>query len=88
MLGTSMTSNGQVTVPKEVRDALGIQAGDKVYFVADRDRAIMVPLKGDIWSVRGALQKYTKKKSLDWKKIRKEIKGWRASRQARRAEGA
>ena len=85
MLGTSMTSNGQVTVPKEVRDALGIQAGDKVYFVADRD---MVPLKGDIWSVRGALQKYAKKKSLDWKKVRKEIKGWRASRQTRRTEKA
>ena len=87
MLGTSVTSNGQVTVPKEVRDALGIRTGDKVYFVADQDRAIMVPIKGDIWSVRGALQKYAKKKPLNWKKVRKEIKEWRAARQMRRPEG-
>jgi len=88
MLGTSVTSNGQVTVPKEVRAALGIHTGDKVYFVADRDRAIMVPLKGDIWSVRGALQKYVKKKSWDWKKVRKEIREWRSARQSIRPEEA
>lgn len=88
MLGTSMTSNGQVTVPKEVRDALGIKAGDKVYFVADQDRAIMVPIKGDIWSIRGALQKHAKMKPLDWKKARREVKEWRAARQMRRLRGA
>ena len=88
MLGTSVTSNGQVTVPKEVRAALGIRTGDTVYFVADRDRAIMVPLKGDIWSVRGALQKYAKKKSWDWKKVRQEVRKWRGARQSIRPEGA
>ncbi len=85
---TSMTSNGRVAVPKEVRDALGIKAGDKVYFVANKDRAIMVPLKGDIWSIRGALQKHAKKNPLNWKKVRKEVKEWRAVRQMCQPEGA
>jgi AbrB family looped-hinge helix DNA binding protein len=70
MLGTQLTTKGQVTVPKDVRDALKLGAGDKVYFVADGDRAIMVPLTRDIWSIRGALKKYAKGKKFNWKKIR------------------
>lgn len=84
MLGTSMTSNGQVTVPKEVRDALDIHAGDKVYFVADKGRAIMVPVKGDIWSLRGALRQHSGRKTLDMAKARKELKAWRSERQAKK----
>ncbi len=36
-----MTVKGQVTIPKDVRDALGLQAGDLVAFV-DRDGAVIV----------------------------------------------
>lgn len=28
-------SKGQVTIPKEVREALGVQSGDKVTFIVD-----------------------------------------------------
>lgn len=83
MLGTQLTVKSQVTVPKVVRDSLGIGPGDRVYFVSDGERAIMVPLKGDIWSLRGALKKYAKGKSFNWKKIRRDVQGWRAERQAR-----
>lgn len=31
-------SKGQVTVPAEIREALGLQEGDKVAFVLDEDR--------------------------------------------------
>lgn len=30
-----VTSKGQITIPKEVRDALGISTGDRVEFVAE-----------------------------------------------------
>jgi AbrB family looped-hinge helix DNA binding protein len=36
-----MTSKGQVTVPKQVRDALGIQQGDQVLFRVVGDHAVM-----------------------------------------------
>lgn len=36
-----MTSKGQVTVPKVVRDALGIEAGDEVVFRVEDNRAVL-----------------------------------------------
>lgn len=82
MPGTQLTSKGQVTIPQEVRKALHIGKGDKVYFVADGDRAIMVPLNRDIWSVRGALKKHAKGKKFDWSGIREEVRKARGKRDA------
>jgi len=33
MATATLTSKGQITLPKEVRDALGVQTGDRVEFV-------------------------------------------------------
>jgi antitoxin PrlF len=82
MPGTQLTSKGQVTIPKNVRKALNIGEGDKVYFVADGDRAIMVPLNRDIWSVKGALKKHAKGKKFDWVEIREEVRKARGQRDA------
>jgi len=37
----TVTSKGQVTIPKEVRDALRISAGDRVSFVVRRDDGVV-----------------------------------------------
>ncbi len=34
---SNMTSKGQVTVPKDIRDALGLSAGNAVHFELDQD---------------------------------------------------
>ncbi|HWF41114.1 MAG TPA: AbrB/MazE/SpoVT family DNA-binding domain-containing protein [Acidothermaceae bacterium] len=36
-----VTSKGQVTVPKAVRDALGIETGDEVVFRVEGGRAVL-----------------------------------------------
>ena len=44
MAVATMTSKGQLTVPKEIRDRLGLKPGDKVDFVpvaGDGDRVVM-----------------------------------------------
>lgn len=41
---TKLTSKGQVTIPKEIRDRLGVKPGDKVqFFIDDRGRAVLEP---------------------------------------------
>lgn len=40
---SSISSKGQVTVPQEIRDRLGLVAGDRVEFVIDGDRTLIRP---------------------------------------------
>ena len=40
-----VTSKGQITLPKEVREALGVHAGDKVLFIRDRKGMRVVPAR-------------------------------------------
>ena len=53
MLST-VTSKGQVTIPKEIRDILHIRSNDKVDFVLDGERVVLVPVK-TLLDLRGAV---------------------------------
>jgi AbrB family looped-hinge helix DNA binding protein len=44
----SVTSKGQVTIPKAVRQKLGIRAGSKVQFRVVGDHAEMVPVSAPV----------------------------------------
>lgn len=44
---STVTHKGQTTVPKSVRDALGVQAGDRIVFHVDRDRRVTVTREDD-----------------------------------------
>ena len=37
----TVTSKGQITLPKDLRDALGLKAGDKVLFRVHKDKAVL-----------------------------------------------
>jgi len=41
----SVTSKGQVTIPKDIRELLNIRANDRVEFVRDGNRVLLVPVK-------------------------------------------
>jgi AbrB family looped-hinge helix DNA binding protein len=40
-----ITSKGQITLPRQVRDELGVQEGDVVIFEVDADRVQVLPLR-------------------------------------------
>ena len=62
MIGTNVSAKGQVTIPKDIRKAIGLKTGDRVTFVADGDRIILFPVRGDILSLKGILKPYFKGK--------------------------
>ena len=49
----TMTSKGQITIPQEVRQAMGLQAGTKVDFVPAEDGFKVVALRTDAPSLKG-----------------------------------
>lgn len=45
MAETTLTSKGQVTVPREIRDRLGLMSGDKLAFTLLSDGTVIVRAK-------------------------------------------
>ena len=45
MLESSVTKKGQTTLPKPVRDTLGVQAGDRVRYVVLDDEVRILPVR-------------------------------------------
>lgn len=56
MISATVTSKGQVTIPKEIRDVLQIQPGDNLGFVRAEDgRVYLVPCNIDVRELSGIL---------------------------------
>ncbi|MBS7644053.1 AbrB/MazE/SpoVT family DNA-binding domain-containing protein [Candidatus Bathyarchaeota archaeon] len=58
---TKLSSKGQITIPKDVRDKLKLEPGDKVLMEATEHAAVIRPLKKPSESMRG-IGKETKSK--------------------------
>ena len=43
----TLTSKGQITIPQEVRQRLGLQQGDQVEFVTEDGVTVVRPVKGE-----------------------------------------
>ena len=57
MSSSTVTSKGQVTIPKNIRDTLGLAAGHRVTFVLREDGVVeMVPESVDLMSLCGILK--------------------------------
>ena len=63
----TVTTKGQITIPKEIREHLGVQAGDHVDFIVLEDgRVVMKQATLDIQSLEGLLYRPgTKKVSIE-----------------------
>jgi antitoxin PrlF len=54
---STVTSKGQITIPKEVRDQMGLKPGDRIDFVKDRaGRFSVKAIKTDFRSLRGIVK--------------------------------
>jgi AbrB family looped-hinge helix DNA binding protein len=44
---SKISSKGQITLPKEVRDSLGVGVGDRVQFLFDGQRTVVKPVRDE-----------------------------------------
>jgi AbrB family looped-hinge helix DNA binding protein len=66
MPAATITSKGQITIPKEVRDALGVSAGDRVEFVAQEKGVYkVVAATRDVRHLKGLVPKPAKPVSIE-----------------------
>jgi AbrB family looped-hinge helix DNA binding protein len=57
MPDSTLTSKGQITIPKVVREALHLEAGDKVYFDLREDGTVLLVARNEpVESLFGVLQ--------------------------------
>ena len=62
----TITSKGQITIPKEVRDALGVSAGDRVEFVAEEKGTYkVVAATRDVRHLKGLVARPAKPVSIE-----------------------
>jgi AbrB family looped-hinge helix DNA binding protein len=74
-----MTSKGQVTIPKAVREALGLDEGDELVFRVERSRAI-VAKTADLIELAGAVPVPLAKRGTPWDEVLRQTRRSRAER--------
>ena len=66
MLAAKMTSKGQITIPKDIRQHLKIDQGDKIeFFVGENGVVIISPIKSDVRKLKGIIPKPSKPVSIE-----------------------
>jgi antitoxin PrlF len=72
-----VTSKGQVTVPKVVRDALGIKEGDAVIFRVEGDRVVLARTP-DFLALAGTVSVPAARRNVVWDKVIRRTRADRA----------
>ncbi|MGH8208612.1 MAG: AbrB/MazE/SpoVT family DNA-binding domain-containing protein [Steroidobacteraceae bacterium] len=61
-IDSTLTSKGQTTIPKDIRDSLRMKPGDRMTFTLMADGTVLMRLKNkSIMSLAGSLRKKSRK---------------------------
>jgi antitoxin PrlF len=74
-----VTSKGQVTIPKSVREALDLHEGDELLFRVERSRAIVAKTP-DFLEFAGAVATPAAKRGTSWDQVLQQTRVARARR--------
>ena len=69
-----ITSKGQMTVPKAIRDSLELKPADRVVLVMEGDHAVLFPLRGTILDAAGSVKSPAGKRPADFRRIRDRVR--------------
>jgi AbrB family looped-hinge helix DNA binding protein len=74
-----ITSKGQITIPKSVREALDLHEGDELVFRVERSRAVLAKTP-DFLSLAGSVAIPAGKRGTPWDEVLRQTRGPRAER--------
>jgi antitoxin PrlF len=77
-VAAKLSSKGQLTVPKSVRDALGLQEGDEVIFHVEGNRAVLARTPNFL-SLAGSVTVPAAKRNAAWDDVIRKTRTNRAS---------
>jgi AbrB family looped-hinge helix DNA binding protein len=69
----TLTSRGQITIPKKIRKALHLEANDKITILVKNDALILKPIKGNILDIGASIKIPGDQKPIDFRKVRKQV---------------
>ena len=67
-----ITAKGQITIPKRIREMLGVKPGDRLLFSREKGRVVIYPVKGTLFDLRGSLK--PKKRPEDLEEVREKVR--------------
>jgi antitoxin PrlF len=71
-----LTSKGQVTIPRAVREALGLGEGDHLVFRVEGQRAVLART-ADLLDLAGAVEVPAEKQGTSWDEVRRRTRAAR-----------
>jgi antitoxin PrlF len=77
-ISAKLSSKGQVTVPRAVREALSLHEGDRVVFRVEGRRAILARIP-DLLSLAGSISVPAAKRGTPWAEVLRQTRGSRVA---------
>jgi antitoxin PrlF len=73
-----VTSKGQITIPRAVREALALEEGDEVVFRVEGDRAV-IARSADLIALAGSVSVPAARRGTPWAEVLRQTRRARAA---------
>lgn len=80
MIGSKITTSGQATIPKKIRERLNLEPGDRVLFIEKDGEIVLQPVSYTLSDRRGSVN--PRRRPEEFNKVREDVKKRVAERNA------